>query len=392
MKVCLISYFYLETTFPLAKHLAEINNCDVSVICLFPLINRKGNVVDFSNYNVCNGFDNRYFSQAFNSKLQQYLSNVKIDTFFITAFRKSPIKFISNLFKLSISIKRQNYDIVHFIGESLSILILRILFLRKKTIHTLHEVTEHEVNGRKSLSRYLLLKFLTYNKCKIIFHSSISKERFIQFSGMSIFRSYNITERLYIIPFGLFETFNCFSADEFVEEDGNSVLFFGRITTYKGLKYLLGSLDYLKAKIPSIKIIIAGEGKIELDLINNSNIEIINRQLSNEEITFYIKKSKIILCPYLSASQSGIPMVSFLFGKPVIATNVGGFPEMIEHMKTGLIIPVADSKAISDAIELLLTNKELLNSMSKNIFIKYNHNNQSWNNLALETYKLYATI
>lgn len=392
MKVCLVSFFYLETTLPLAKHLAEIDGNQVSVICLFPHINRKGHVVDYSHLEVKIGFDDRYFNMVFNTKLQNYLKKVRINTFFIPAIRKSPVQYINNLISLSKSIKKNNHDIVHFIGESPSILLLRILLWNHRAIHTLHEVTEHEKQDRLAFSKYLLLKLLLLKKSRIIFHSRASQERFEEFSKKSVIPKFRSEDKFHIIPFGLFETFNCYPVNENISEEDCSVLFFGRLTPYKGIGFLIGAIDHLRFKIPSLKIIIAGEGKIEFPRENNPNLEIINESLKNEDIVRLICRSKLVICPYTSASQSGIPMVSFLFGKPVIASDVGGFPEMIEHMKTGLIIPRADSKAIADSIEILLTNKELQNSIKENIAFKYKQGKLSWSNIALKTYQVYRMI
>jgi glycosyltransferase involved in cell wall biosynthesis len=74
-------------------------------------------------------------------------------------------------------------------------------------------------------------------------------------------------------------------------------------------------------------------------------------------------------------------MSAFAFGVPVIATNVGGLPEMVEHLKTGVIIPARDSQAIADNIVLLLNNPKLQLQISSNIYQKYVQGEMSWSSI-----------
>ncbi len=131
MKVGIASVLFLETTFPLAKHLSD-QNVDVSVFCIFPMESRNSNVIDFSDYKVKSGFDNTYNDKVFNEKLKQYLRKVKLYSFFYTNLRKQPgLNFLLAV-RLVHFFKREHFDIIHFIGSSPFLYLLHLLSGRKK--------------------------------------------------------------------------------------------------------------------------------------------------------------------------------------------------------------------------------------------------------------------
>ena len=63
--------------------------------------------------------------------------------------------------------------------------------------------------------------------------------------------------------------------------------------------------------------------------------------------------------------KDGSP-TAYTFGKPVVATNVGGLPSMVEHKHTGLLVPPRDERALADAIVYLLQNEALRRQMGAN--------------------------
>ena len=89
-----------------------------------------------------------------------------------------------------------------------------------------------------------------------------------------------------------------------------------------------------------------------------------------------------MVCPYTDATQSGVIMSSFAFNKPVIATNVGGLPEMVKHEHYGIIIPEKDSNTLAENIIMLWKHPEKLKKYSDNIKQDYNTGFQSWKQIA----------
>lgn len=390
MKICIISIHFLETTFPLAKHISDCGH-DVSLYCVFPKENRKGFVIDYTPYNVKSGFDSQYNDVVYKWKLKEYLKNIKIYTFFFTHISKNPISNIFLGLKLAFNIKRKKYDVVHFIGDSPFFNILYFFIQKRNIVHTLHEVTSHDLITQSPWYQDILLNKLQNRNVELIFHSEISLNRFRDFKNKKN-RKKNPSDNLNVVHFGLFETYRCFEEDEEISEEEATILYFGRILPYKGLKYLIDAVKIMQDDLVITKLIIAGNGTIDVDTKSINNIEIYNKLLTNIEIIRLIKRSKVIVCPYISASQSGIPMVAYLFGKPVIATNVGGFPEVIENYKTGILVPPCDSKSLADAIRILVTKPKLIEDMKSIIGIKYSHSDYAWSEIAKQTIYIYEKV
>ena len=85
-------------------------------------------------------------------------------------------------------------------------------------------------------------------------------------------------------------------------------------------------------------------------------------------------------------------MTSYSLGKPVVATNVGGLPEMIEDGKTGLLVPPKDSDALAEAIVHLLKDDKTITEMSEYILNKYEKGERSWSAIADKYINFYNSI
>ena len=73
--------------------------------------------------------------------------------------------------------------------------------------------------------------------------------------------------------------------------------------------------------------------------------------ISDEEVKTYFSASDVCMLPYKSATQSGITAIAHHFEMPIIATDVGGLKETIEHQITGLVVDQANGQEISDAVK-----------------------------------------
>lgn len=136
------------------------------------------------------------------------------------------------------------------------------------------------------------------------------------------------------------------------------ILFFGYVKPYKGLDLLLEAMPTVLKSLPELKLEIAGEvygnESQYSDLIKKhgleKNVTLHNRYISNEDVEKFFTASDICVLPYKQATQSGIIQLSYAFGVPVIATAVGGIPEVIKDGETGYLIPANDVQAIALAI------------------------------------------
>ena len=93
-----------------------------------------------------------------------------------------------------------------------------------------------------------------------------------------------------------------------------------------------------------------------------------------------IKESDAVICPYTDATQSGVVMTAFAFGKPVIATKVGGLPEMLDNGELGILIPPKNAEAIKNTFIEIRNNTTLLDGYSNKIHKTYELGDKSWDN------------
>ena len=393
MKIAIISFYLMESSIPLAKHLS-LSGCEVDLFAPLPYKNQNAFVFNLNLNKQASGFVNQEIAdKAFGRKLIEYLSTLNLKVFIFPDRRLERLTFkdLIYAYKLGRYIRKGKYDVVHIIHTSQRFWFFLYLFIeKKKVIQTLHEVTSHD--SKTSFSQRLILKLLIKNSTPIIFHSKISKERFIEFRK-AITHKKLAEENLAIIKFGLFETYKNFSnhAPKQREDGRINLLNFGRIVPYKGIDLLVESVKLLQERYP-IHLTIAGNGEPYFDLETINSYEFINRIISNEEIVSLIEASDIIVLPYKSAAQSGIPMTVYIFNKPIIASNIAGFKEDIDHCETGILVNSLNAESFATAIELLIAKPLLRQEMQMNIKKKYSEGKYSWQTIANETIDFYKRL
>ena len=136
------------------------------------------------------------------------------------------------------------------------------------------------------------------------------------------------------------------------------LLFFGLVRKYKGLKYLIEAAPECVKNLDGVKICIVGDfggAKEEyMSLIEVSGVKehfvIRDGYVPDNEVEPYFAAADLCICPYISATQSGIVQIAFGFGLPVVATDVGGLREAVTDRSTGYIVPPEDPGALAKAI------------------------------------------
>lgn len=164
-------------------------------------------------------------------------------------------------------------------------------------------------------------------------------------------------------------TFNAFRLQGMSQEHARQILqipvhqelllFFGFVREYKGLKHLIRALPQIKQERPNVHVLVVGEffsgGKQEyLDLIRQMNcadsLTLVDHYIPDQEVEPYFAACDLVVLPYESATQSGIVQISYGFEKPVVATAVGGLPEVVIDGKTGFVVPPQDKDSLAKAV------------------------------------------
>lgn len=300
------------------------------------------------------------------------------------ARQKNIFKKLYESYKIHKIVRNINPDVVLLDNYWFTYLITAILY-RKKTLLLVHDPFLH--SGEEFFMDRILRKFyFTLVKNKILLNE-IQKEDFIS-------EYKEDPNKIYTSFLSVYDYLTCFNQNTERSNEFN-ILFFGRISPYKGVKYLLDAfVDILQRhKDLNIKLTIAGSGDFDFDINfykNYPQIKIINKFISPQDLSSLINQSTVVICPYTDATQSGVVMSAFAFKKPIIATRVGGLSEMIKNNATGLIIEPKSTEAIVDAILDLYNNQEKLELFSANIEKEYFTGDRSWDIAAkkfLEAFK-----
>jgi len=286
-------------------------------------------------------------------------------------------------------IKHFNTDIVHIQGGyfwlSFALPILKLF--NYKVIVTFHDPKPHigENYLRTRFGNFLGRLFSD----RVFVHGEKMKEILIT--------EYNFPEKkIQTIPIGEHnvEPFRKY-AQKNLQEDCNYVLFFGRIWKYKGLDYLIKAEPLISKEVPGVKLVIAGRGEnfqqYENLIVNKKNFIIYNHYISYKEGAELFQKSSLVVLPYIDASQSGVVVTAYGFKKPVVATNVGSIPEIVDNNITGIIVPPKDHVKLAEAIITLLRNEELRKRMGKSGYYKLK-TDLSWDKISYTTINIYKKL
>ncbi|MCR4586627.1 MAG: glycosyltransferase [Lachnospiraceae bacterium] len=141
-----------------------------------------------------------------------------------------------------------------------------------------------------------------------------------------------------------------------LDEESPMILFFGYVRKYKGLDILINAMSESRVR-PKLYIVgDFGKDKEEyLKLIEDKGIRdlvhIEDGYVPDTEVEKFFAAADLCVCPYRSATQSGIVQIAYGFGLPVIVTKVGGLPEVVDDGRTGYVVKPEDPEALIAAID-----------------------------------------
>jgi starch synthase len=225
---------------------------------------------------------------------------------------------------------------------------------------TVHDARQHvgDRGGRKTPQP--VMDFGFRRAARLITHAQRLKDVITTECGIG-------AERIHVVPMiGLGnEPDSLLPAD-----DRPTVLFFGRIWPYKGLEYLIRAQPLITAEMPDARIVIAGEGedfgRYRRMMTQADRFTVYNEYISEERCSELFRQAHVVVLPYVEASQSAVIPLAYTFMKPVIATTVGGLPELVDDGRTGCLVPPRDERALAAAIIRLLRDEPLRRQLGLN--------------------------
>ena len=152
----------------------------------------------------------------------------------------------------------------------------------------------------------------------------------------------------------------------------NRILFVGGIEERKGLHVLIDAIAAIKQTIPAIKLhIVGGIRKASyyndlLDQIVNLGLQdsiVFKNHLSNSELMQEYSEAALFVLPSKEESLGVVLLEAMATGTPIVASNIGGIPDIIEDGQNGYLVNYGDSQAMASSIIKLLSDDKLRGEM-----------------------------
>jgi glycosyltransferase involved in cell wall biosynthesis len=269
-------------------------------------------------------------------------------------------------------------------------------------------LTAHNVNAAKRDSRDTLV-----NRASLRFQYRMADHIFVHTNRMKdeLHGDFGIPPgKVSVIPFGINNVFRCTSVTSReakerlgLSDNEKTALFFGRIAPYKGLEYLLAAI----AQQPSqdFRLMIAGKiepgctaywEKIQREIVlAGLQDRIITRIqfIPDNEVELYFKAADVLILPYTSISQSGVPFLAYNFGLPVIATDVGALRDDIIEGKTGFVCAPRNPTDLAQKIQTYFSSDLYRRLKSNRHDIRdFANERYSWTRVGEITQHVYQTL
>ena len=206
-------------------------------------------------------------------------------------------------------------------------------------------------------------------------------------------------DRLHVIPHGAFDYLTRMPDErplpaELEGADGPVILCFGLIRPYKGVDVLLRAF----AEVEGAELWVVGRplgvDVTELEALAAAapgKVRLLTRYVPDAEVPAIMRRADVVALPYRDAEQSGVLYAALPFGKPVVASAVGGFPEVLQGHGAGRLVPPGDPAALAACLRELLAQpaeRERLAAAA----LAAAQGPYSWDTIARRTLDLYRRL
>jgi glycosyltransferase involved in cell wall biosynthesis len=205
-------------------------------------------------------------------------------------------------------------------------------------------------------------------------------------------------ERVRVIPHGAFDYLTRLPEEaplpaELEGEEGKVVLAFGLIRPYKGTDVLIDAM----AGLDDAELWIVGRPMgVDLESLRRRaaersvRVRFVSRFVRDQEIPAIFRRADVVALPYRDAEQSGVLYTALAFAKPIVLSDVGGFPEVAARGAARLVT-AGDPRPLRDAIEELIADPEAMRRLSA-AARRAAEGPYSWDAIAQQTMALYREL
>jgi glycosyltransferase involved in cell wall biosynthesis len=276
-------------------------------------------------------------------------------------------------------------DLVHYMWLPLPALDRRLLPPKRPRVYTMHwRLPESGTRIAGTLERLLA------EMDAVVVHSEHGAGRLEGDFGVP-------RERLRVIPHGAFDYLTRQEdevplPEELREVEGPVILAFGLVRPYKGTDVLLEAFR----AIEGAELWIVGMPRMPMDGLRElarrarGKVRFVDRFVTDPEIPAFMRRADLAVLPYRNIEQSGVLYTALAFGRPLVLSAVGGFPEVAERGAARLV-PPEDPEALAAALRELLDDpaaRDRLGSAAE----REASTTYSWERIGAQTETLYREL
>ncbi len=299
------------------------------------------------------------------------------------------------LSKLERAVSEWRPDVVHLQWLPLPLLDVRFLRAVKgkaKLVHTMHNTslfhgTSAGVQGWGLREAWSMFE-------QIVVHSEYSRRAAME-SGAAR------EGQLRVIPHGAFDYYRGLAPDVLRATAPVRLLFAGSIKPYKGLDLLVESLATLAEQTPvgSWHLVVAGHPGYDLEKMQqrvrtmnlDAHVTWTLRHQTERELGALLHDAHVIVLPYREIDQSGVLLAAVGVQRPVVATSVGAFPELLVHGEHGLLVPPNEPQPFGAALATMVLDAGLRSRCEHGMY-QLAQGSLNWNQIAHATLDMYHAL
>src|SRR6201996_7553244 len=241
-------------------------------------------------------------------------------------------------------------DLIHYQWLTLPGLDRHLLPPTRPRVMTAHYILPPGASRRAARAAHKVFDAMD----AVIAHSEHSAARLREEVGLA-------PERVRVIPHGAFDYLTRLPEEKTLPEElqgaeGPVVLSFGLLRPYKGLENLLEAFTEVGS---DAELWIVGNPRMSVEplheaaALTGAKVRFVTRFVEDAEIPAIFRRADVLALPYLDAEHSGVLYTGLAFGKPMVASAVGGFPEVADAGAARLV-PPGDTGALAAALRELI--------------------------------------
>jgi glycosyltransferase involved in cell wall biosynthesis len=279
----------------------------------------------------------------------------------------------------------EDADLVHYMWLPIPTLDRHLLAPKRPRVYTMHwRLPESGTRIARTLTRLLA------EMDAVVVHSEHGARRLEGDFGVS-------AERLRVIPHGAFDYLTRQEgetplAEELARVEKPVILAFGLVRPYKGTDVLLEAFQ----SVEGAELWVVGMPRMPMDELRElarrapGTVRFVDRFITDPEIPAFMRRADLVVLPYRNIEQSGVLYTALAFGKPMVLSAVGGFPEVAD-LGAARLAPPGDADALAAALRDLLADDSARATLAE-AAAKAAAGVYSWESIGGQTLALYRDL